>query len=563
MTTGFFPDDFNEWTKTVGKGAVIAEASIAKQMEVNADKRLFGFDALFRGLNPKDGNKGDPTSGLINWQNLKNLAQTKDYKNATTNIAKAELILDTIFLYDKEVIFSDKRGDSSNWFYAQNFQSDIPDKTIKEAYTWDTNGFYAQVAAILWAFKQYKPDIPVFPVFDSYLLKSAGTFDINSIQKNLDLLGLGKIISEIADPAPKNPSKEGYNNGNNWNIISTLYNSSLIDGFIGDSFKVGTEGTVPSAQSGLPDGGLPFYLDKSNPIPYALDSNYYELSTFKENALRLLPINSNYFGNIYEYGETYAKGDIPLTASIYVPTGVKVKEQLIPVSLPDNFDSTKYITSQKTPLGQGVQAPVNSNPQGSIYSISNGDYIADSIVNDGTLLNSEDLYNYGSITNNGVFKNNGTVFSRSGKIVNNGLISGNGSLNGDIINGGDISPGNSAGGFLVNGFLTHSEGSTKFIELAGDSDANRDPLNTGYDFLDVTGDLILDGGKLDVKSIEGFALTADQAFVIVKVGGDIEGEYEGLKNGELVGQFNAAGGGMIDLFISYDYDEGEITLFTE
>ena len=127
--------------------------------------------------------------------------------------------------------------------------------------------------------------------------------------------------------------------------------------------------------------------------------------------------------------------------------------------------------------------------------------------------------------------------------------------------GGDFSPGASEGGILVNGFLTLSEGGTKFIELAGNFDANCDQINAEYDFLDVTVDLILDGGKLDVKSIEGFELRADQAFVISRVDGDIEGEFSGLENGALVGEFNATGGGMIDLFISYDYDEDEITLF--
>lgn len=168
----------------------------------------------------------------------------------------------------------------------------------------------------------------------------------------------------------------------------------------------------------------------------------------------------------------------------------------------------------------------------------------------------------GYSTNKGSIANYG-IINIADALFNEGSIIGTGQINGDVVGGGDFSPGASAGGFLVNGFLTLSEGSTKFIELAGDCDANRDRVNTEHDFLDVTGDLILDGGKLDVKSIEGFELRADQAFVIAKVGGDIEGEFTGLENGALVGEFNAIGGGMIDLFISYDYFEGEITLFTK
>lgn len=565
MTTGFVLDDFSEWTKTVEKGAVIAEVSIEKQMEVNVGKRLFGFDALFRGLNPKDGEKGDAKSGLINWENLKNLAQTKDYQNATTNIAKAEKILDNIFLYDKDVIFSDKRGDSSNWFYAQNFQSDIPG-TWQEAYKADTNGFYAQVAAILWAFRQYKPDIPIFPVFDSYLLKSAGTFDITTIQQNLGLLGLtnskgDSIITKIPETAPVNT----YGTGNNWNIISTLYHSNLIDGFIGDSFKVGKEGTIPSGD--LPDGSLPFYLEKSNlrgPIPYALDSNYYDL-TYLEAAT---PITSNYFGNIYNYGESFEFGDMPLSASVYVPTEVSIEvivdgkktPRTLAISLPDNFDSKLYITPQKIPLGYGIQAPVNSNPKGSTYLISNGDYNTGSIVNDGTMLNPEVFYNYGIITNNGVID-----FTGGGSIIGGGTVNGNGKFIGDHDNTGTLAPGNSAGGMLFEGNLTVGETSTTEVELGGTDHFDFHRTDTEHDFVDITGDLIINGGELNVSLIDGFELSLDQEFIISKIDGELTGTFKGLQQGAIVGKFDSVFGEMeMNLFINYEAGDGnDIALYTE
>lgn len=68
---------------------------------------------------------------------------------------------------------------------------------------------------------------------------------------------------------------------------------------------------------------------------------------------------------------------------------------------------------------------------------------------------------------------------------------------------------------------------------------------------------------LEVELIDGFELSEDQAFVITRVGGDLQGEYIGLENGALVGEFNAKGSGMTDLFISYDYSENGITLFTK
>ncbi len=569
MTTGFVLDDFSEWAKTEGKGAIIAEVSIEKQMEVNAGKRLFGFDALFRGLNPRGGEKGDAKSGLKNWENLKNLADTKDYKNATTNIAKAEQILDTIFLYDKDSIFSDKRGDSTNWFYAQNFQSDIPG-TWKEAYTADTNGFYAQVAAILWAFRQYKPDIPIFPVFDSYLMKSAGTFDITKIKQNLALLGLtnskgDSIITEIPEAAPVNP----FGTGNNWNIISTLYHSNLIDGFIGDSFKIGKEGTIP--QGDLPDGSLHFYLEKSNlrgPIPYALDSNYIDL--LKEGSF---PIKSNYFGNIYEYGNPYKPGDMPLSASIYVPTvapievlvdGKKTKMEWEDVVFPENsdltFDPTKYITAQSTPLGHGIQAPINSNPEGSTYLISNGDYNTGSIVNDGTMLNPEVFYNYGIITNNGVID-----FTGGGSTIGGGIVNGNGKFIGDLDYTGTLAPGNSAGGMLFEGNLTLGETSTKEVELGGTDHFDFYRTDTEHDFVEITGDLIINGGELNVSLIDGFELSIDQEFMIAKIDGELTGTYECLEEGAIVGSFDSVYGQIgMNLFITYEAGDGnDISLYTK
>lgn len=561
MTTGFVLDDFSEWDKTEGKGSIIAEVSWQEQKDVNNNGRLFGFDALFGDPNAQ---AGDPKSGLKNWERLKTLAQTSDYKNATTNIAKAELILDHVLFYKKGVL--DNRGDSSEWFYAQNFQSDIPDLPDLNSYKANANGFYAQVAAIVWAFRQYKPDIPIIPVFDSYLMKSAGTFDITTIQQNLGLLGLtntkgDSIITKIPEAAPVNP----YGTGNNWNIISTLYHSNLIDGFIGDSFKVGKEGTIPSGN--LPDGSLPFYLEKSNlrgPIPYALDSNYYDL-TYLDAAT---PITSNYFGNIYNYGESFEFGDMPLSASIYVPTEVPIEvivdgkktPSTLAISLPDNFDSKLYITPQKTPLGHGIQAPINSNPEGSTYSISNGDYNTGSIVNDGTMLISADFYNYGIITNNGVIDVTG-----GGSIIGGGIVNGSGKFIGDHDITGTLAPGNSAGGMLFEGNLTLGETSTKEVELGGTDHFDFHRTDTEHDFFEITGDLIINGGELNVSLIDGFELGLDQEFMISKIDGELMGTFKGLEQGAIVGKFDSIFGGIErNLFINYEAGDGnDIALYTE
>ena len=179
-----------------------------------------------------------------------------------------------------------------------------------------------------------------------------------------------------------------------------------------------------------------------------------------------------------------------------------------------------------------------------------------------------DFINTGTVTNYGEFQfqSTGGVIDTTGGTftnANGGSITGSGTIKGTINSSGALKAGNSAGGLMIDGSLIHQTNGIKEIELGGDYDGWRDLWNTQHDFIDVTGDLVLDGGTLDIKLIDGFELRADQAFVIAKVGGDLMGEYDGLENGALVGEFNAVGGGMIDLFVSYDYDENEVTLFTK
>ena len=196
-----------------------------------------------------------------------------------------------------------------------------------------------------------------------------------------------------------------------------------------------------------------------------------------------------------------------------------------------------------------------------------------SFSNSGTINNYENarIVNYGSVD----IENGGTIINK-GSIANYGIINtadvlfiegsiiGTGLIIGDVVGGGDIRPGASAGGFLVNGSLTLSEGSTKFIELANDYDANRDRVNTGYDFLDVTGDLILDGATIDVELIDGFELDLNQEFIIAKVDGELIGTYDGLEQGAIVGKFDSIFGEMkMNLFINYEAGDGnDIALST-
>ena len=283
---GFFLDDLTTWVNTPAGSTIMGNGGFASfQAPINNLGSIFGFSAALN------------ANGSDLWFLI------KDAVNATDLASRAQNILSSAFSDDLS-----GRGDSSKWFYSQNFQIDPKDPSSPSA-----NELYAGVAAVLWAFKQLYPDIQAIPVFDSYYVKSLGVFNLSSINA---LLGPLKL-----DTIPSNPRQ-----GGQWNFISTLYYNGLIDGFIGDNYTVGTEGQIPN-------DALPFY-NQQPPIPYLLQSSYSVLP--KESSL---PITSSY------------QGSLPLSASIYFDDGPS-----------EPFDPASYLVPTPTPLGQagviqGSQTP--------------------------------------------------------------------------------------------------------------------------------------------------------------------------------------------------------------
>ena len=193
-----------------------------------------------------------------------------------------------------------------------------------------------------------------------------------------------------------------------------------------------------------------------------------------------------------------------------------------------------------------------------------GDYITDSIKNHGTINIKDTIHNFGKIKNNGILNIEGSINNVYGDLTNEGIICGSGEIKGDLSNTGVLAAGNSAGGFLFGGTLAHHHGGRMIIELGGESDKNRHRTDTEYDFIDVTGDLIIDGGSLETSLIEGFKLERDQEFLIAKIDGKLIGHYEGLEEGDSVGMFESIYGHRIDLHISYAAGDGnDIKLYTE
>ena len=133
-----------------------------------------------------------------------------------------------------------------------------------------------------------------------------------------------------------------------------------------------------------------------------------------------------------------------------------------------------------------------------------------------------------------------------------GEFSGAGSFTGvgDVFFEGDLRPGNSPDVVDFEGDVFIGSGVETYIELAG--------LQLGeYDRFNIIGDLSL-GGDLMVDLIDGFSLTGDQQFLIADVGGSLLGQFDGLNEGDLVGNYGGR-----DLFISYSAGNGNgVSLFT-
>ncbi len=202
--------------------------------------------------------------------------------------------------------------------------------------------------------------------------------------------------------------------------------------------------------------------------------------------------------------------------------------------------------------------------------VNHGNFLNTGLVTSATFDNRGQLSNTNTFTNNllftnysgGTFSNDGT-FNSTGTFNNSGTIHGTGSMTGTINDAGMMAPGNSiespanlTGVISIDGEWNKTAGFTK-IELAGESDGGGDKALTEFDWLEVNGNVNLNS-SLQVILVDAFALTEGMSFDIVRVGGSLSGEFDGLPEGALVGTFSSR-----DLYVTYAGGDGnDISLYT-
>lgn len=141
--------------------------------------------------------------------------------------------------------------------------------------------------------------------------------------------------------------------------------------------------------------------------------------------------------------------------------------------------------------------------------------------------NGTSVRQYGtqSFTNSGVIKGGGTTAAdlEGGSHIDFGV------LGGELVNTGTIAPGHSAGWLSIHGDLSFEDpmsfsggNGRLLIELGGTT------AGSGYDVLEILGDVDLSGGTVEFSFINGFAPVAGTTFYFMPVSGSLTGMFDSL-----------------------------------
>ncbi len=192
---------------------------------------------------------------------------------------------------------------------------------------------------------------------------------------------------------------------------------------------------------------------------------------------------------------------------------------------------------------------------GSLDIQTDADFLAGTFINEGTLTKSvgvEDGSDKTRIT--AAFNNTGTVDAQQGELsfeggftqtagttmltggtitantaldIQGGSLIGSGDVNADVDSAGTIAPGLSAGALTINGDMDLFVGSDLSFEIGGTAQG------TAFDFIDVNGDVTLDG-VLTLAFLDGFEtlVSASDTFVLLTADSDITGVFTNITSGE-------------------------------
>lgn len=152
----------------------------------------------------------------------------------------------------------------------------------------------------------------------------------------------------------------------------------------------------------------------------------------------------------------------------------------------------------------------------------------------------------------GDFDNQGMVQMFIGGLDVDGIYSGTGAISGSGFVGlfGVLAPGNSAASIEISTDLYLDPNAVSEFELGGEGIGEFDQI-FGMDNFEI-------GGTLEVSLINGFTLDSDMSFLIADVDGFSTGQFTGLGEGDLVGNFSGQ-----NLYITYSAGNGfGVALYT-
>ena len=92
----------------------------------------------------------------------------------------------------------------------------------------------------------------------------------------------------------------------------------------------------------------------------------------------------------------------------------------------------------------------------------------------------------------------------------------------------------------------YKRGGSHAIELAGEYNGNGDRASTQHDWIEVSVDVEL-AGQLEIYLLNNFELSLGHSFVILKVDGDLSGEYDQLAEESPVVHYSSDNGTKIPL----------------